>query len=185
MPANLENLAMAAGLEEVSFHSSHKEMQRQRMFKLLYTCALFTCLQGDAQNPSSQASAERELRTFRWTSWIEKRQSNQRSNCQHPLDHRKSKGIPEKHLFLLHWLCQSLWLCGSQQTVEDSSRDGREYQTTLPASWEVCMQIKKQQLELDMEQWTGCKLGKEYNKAIHCHSDYLASVQSTSREMLD
>ena len=36
------------------------------------------------------------------------------SNCQHPLDHRKSKRVPEKHLFLLYWLCQSLWLCGSQ-----------------------------------------------------------------------
>ena len=60
-----------------------------------------------------------------------------------------------------------------------------EYQSTLPASWETYMQIKKQQLELDMEQWTGCKLGKEYNKAIYCHPAYLASVQSTSCEMLD
>ena len=33
-----------------------------------------------------------------------------RSNCQHPLDHGKSKRVPEKHLFLLYWLCQSLWL---------------------------------------------------------------------------
>ena len=47
-----------------------------------------------------------------------------RSNCLHPLDHRKSKEIPEKDLFLLHWLHQSLWLCGSQLTVENSSRDG-------------------------------------------------------------
>ena len=38
----------------------------------------------------------------------------------------------------------------------------REYQTTLPASWDFCMQVKKQQLEPDMEQWTGSKLGKEY-----------------------
>ena len=60
-----------------------------------------------------------------------------------------------------------------------------EYQNTLPASWETYMQIKKQQLELDMEQWTGCKLGKEYNKAIYCHPAYLASVQSASCEMLD
>ena len=35
-------------------------------------------------------------------------------NCQHPLDHGKSKRVAEKHLFLLYWLCQSLWLCGSQ-----------------------------------------------------------------------
>ena len=41
--------------------------------------------------------------------------------------------------------------------------------TTLPACWEICMQIKKQQLELDMEQQTGSKLGKEYLKAVYCH----------------
>ena len=41
-----------------------------------------------------------------------------------------------------------------------------EYQTTLPASWEICMQVKKQQLELDMKQWTGSKLGKEDIKII-------------------
>ena len=44
-----------------------------------------------------------------------------------------------------------------------------EYQTTSPASWEICIQVKKQQLEPDMEQWTGSKLGKEYNKAVYCH----------------
>ena len=41
-----------------------------------------------------------------------------------------------------------------------------EYQTTLPASWEICMQVKKQQLEPDMEQWIGSKLGKEQVKDI-------------------
>ena len=48
-----------------------------------------------------------------------------------------------------------------------------EYQTTWPASWEICMQIKKQQLELNMEQQTGSKLGKEYIKAVYCHPAYL------------
>ena len=51
---------------------------------------------------------------FLYSYKLSSRQRNQRSNCQHPLDHRKSKRIPEKHLFLLYWLCQSLWLCGSQ-----------------------------------------------------------------------
>ena len=41
--------------------------------------------------------------------------------------------------------------------------------TSLPASWEVCMEVKKQQLEPDMEQQTGSKLEKEYVKAIYCH----------------
>ena len=48
-----------------------------------------------------------------------------------------------------------------------------EYLTTLPASWEICMQIKKPQLEPDMEQQTGSKLGKEYVKAVYCHPAYL------------
>ena len=48
-----------------------------------------------------------------------------------------------------------------------------EYQTILPASWESCMQVKKQQLELDMEQQTGSKLWKEYVKAVYCHPAYL------------
>ena len=48
-----------------------------------------------------------------------------------------------------------------------------EYQTTWPASWEICMQVKKQQLELDMEQQTGSKLGNEYINAVYCHPAYL------------
>ena len=46
------------------------------------------------------------------------------------------------------------------------------------------MQIKKQQLELDMKQWTGSKLRKEYIKAVYCHRAYLSYMQSTSCEML-
>ena len=45
------------------------------------------------------------------------------------------------------------------------------------------MQVKKQQLELDMEQWTGSKLGKENVKAVYCHPAYLNYMQSTSCEM--
>ena len=44
-----------------------------------------------------------------------------------------------------------------------------DYQTTLPASWEICMQIKKQQLEMDMKQRIGSKLGKEDVKGVYCH----------------
>ena len=45
------------------------------------------------------------------------------------------------------------------------------------------MQIKKQQLKPDMEQWTGSKFGKEYIKAVYCHPAYLTYMQSTSCEM--
>ena len=45
------------------------------------------------------------------------------------------------------------------------------------------MQVKKQQLEQDMEQWTGSRLGKEYVKAVYCHTAYLTYMQSISFEM--
>ena len=48
-----------------------------------------------------------------------------------------------------------------------------EYQTTSPVSWEICMQVKKQQLEPDMEQWTCSKLGKDYIKAANCHPELM------------
>ena len=57
--------------------------------------------------------------------------------------------------------------CESQRTVENSSRG--EYQTTWAASWDTYMQVRKQQLEMDMEQQTGSKLGKEYVKAVYCY----------------
>ena len=52
------------------------------------------------------------------------------------------------------------------------------------ASWEICMQVRKQQLDLDMEQHTGSKEEKEFVKAVYCHPAYLTYMQSTSWEML-
>ena len=94
----------------------------------------------------------------------------------------KTKELKKKYLRMLHWLHKSLWLCWSQQPGKFWKRS--EYQTTLPASWESCMQLKKQQLEPDMEQWTGSNLRKEYIKAIYCHFAYLISMHSTSCRIL-
>ena len=58
-----------------------------------------------------------------------------------------------------------------------------EYQTPLPASWETCMQVMKQQLEPDLKQRTGSKLGKEYVKAMYCYPAYITYMQSTSCEI--
>ena len=107
---------------------------------------------------------------------------NQWSNCQQPLDHRKSKRVPGKYLILLYWLCQNyltVWITINCEKF--LKRWG--YQTPLSASWEICIQVKKQQLEPDMEQWTGSKLGKEYIKPVHCHPAYLTYIQSTTCEM--
>ena len=85
-----------------------------------------------------------------------KRQRNQRSNRQHLLDHQKSKRVKEKHLLLLYWPCQSLWLCGSQSTVENSQRNGNTRPPDLPFE-KFVWKSWKQQLDLDMEQQTGSK----------------------------
>ena len=70
-------------------------------------CTIVLISQSNAQNSPSQAWTVHKPRTSRCSSWIYKRQRNQRSNCQHTLDHQKSKRVPEKHL-PLYWLCQSL-----------------------------------------------------------------------------
>ena len=59
-----------------------------------------------------------------------------------------------------------------------------EYQITLNAYWETCMQVKKQQLESYMEQQTGSKFGKGYIKAVYCHLASLTYMKSTSWETL-
>ena len=66
--------------------------------------------------------------------------------------------------------------CGSQQT---QFLKRWEYQTALPASWETCVQVKKQQLEPNMEQQIGSKLGKEYIKAVYCYPAYSTYMQIT------
>ena len=57
---------------------------------------------------------------------------------QRPLDHQKSKRVPEEYLLLLYWLWQSLWLCVSQQTLENSERDGNTRPPDLPLEKSVC-----------------------------------------------
>ena len=66
------------------------------------------------------------------------------------------------------------------QLRKNSSRDGNN---ALPASWELCMQVKKQQVEPDMEQWTSFELGNEYVKAVYCHPAYLTYTQNITCEM--
>ena len=96
------------------------------------------------------------------------------------MDQRESKGIPEKHL-----------LCFTDYTKAFDCVDHNklweflktwEYQTILPASWEICVQVKKQQLGLDMEQRTDSKLGKEYIKAVYCHPAYSTFMQSIAHK---
>ena len=108
MSINLENSAVATGLEKVNFYSNPKERQCQRMFKLPYNCihaskVVLKILQAKLQHYVNWELLDVQSR-FR------KRQWNKRSNCQHLLDHRKSMRIPEIHhqLFTSWWSGQSM-----------------------------------------------------------------------------
>ena len=68
-------------------------------------------------------------------------------------------------------------MCGSQQTLENSYRNGNNRPPDL--TLEMCMQVRKKELELDVKQQTGFQLGKEYSKAVYCHPPYLTYMQST------
>ena len=112
-------------------------------------------LYSNSWNSPSQASTVREPRTSRCYSWILKRQRNQKSNWQHPWDHQKAREYQKNTYFcfidytkaLTVWItlnCRKFW-------------KRWQYKTTWPASWETYMKVRKQQLELDMEQETGSK----------------------------
>ena len=99
------------------------------------------------------------------------------------MDHRKSKRFPEKTsnpALLSKPKPLTVWITTSCEKFFNWWK----YQTILPASSEICMQVKKKQLEWDVEQWTGSKLGKENIKDVYCHPAYLAYMQSTSCDMV-
>ena len=177
MPANMENSAVATELEKISFHSNPKEGQCQRMFKWLHNLlishaskAVLKILQARLQwymnweLPDVQVGFRKGIGTRDQTAniccWIiEKVREFKKKSTSASLTTQKPLTvwiISNRGKFLTRW----------------------EYQTTLPASWEIWMQDKKQQLEPDMEQWTGSKLGKEYVKTVYCHHAYLTSMQS-------
>ena len=137
MPANLKNSAAAAGLEKDSFHSNPKERQCQRMLKLPQIAiishtskVMLKILQARVQQymnhelPDVQAG----FRKGRGT-------RNQIANIHWII--KKAKQF-QKNIILLYWLCQSLWLCGSPQTVGNSSRYGNTRPSDLPPEKSVC-----------------------------------------------
>ena len=111
---------------------------------------------------------------------------------------RKGRGTRDQ-IANIHWIIEkarefqkNIYFCfidyANALTIWITTNYGKflkrwDYQTTLPTSWEICMQVKKQQLELDMEQQTGSNLWKEYLKAVYCHLAYLTYMQSTSCQM--
>ena len=144
MPANLENSAVDTGLEKVSFHSNPKGCSNYRTIALISHTSkvMLKILQARHQQymnhefPDVQAGFRKgrgtrdKIANIRWI--IKKAREFQKNTYFCFIDYAKA------------------FDCGSQQTGKFFKR--WEYQTTWPASWETCMHVRKQQLELDMEQ---------------------------------
>ena len=120
-------------------------------------------------------------RISRCTCCLYKRQRKQRSNCQHIGSQRKQKNSIKTSTSALLTMPKPLTMWITTNCGKFFKR--WEYQTTLPASWKICIQVKKQQVETDMEKQTGSKLGKKYAKAVYCNPAYLAYMHSTSGDM--
>ena len=214
MPANLENLAVATGLEKKgnakecsNYHTialiSHASKVMLKFSKpgfnstwtvnfQMFKLVLEKAEESEIKLPTSAVSSKKQESSRKTSAfvllWRRKWQPipvllpgeshGQKSLVGYSPWGFKELETTERLHFLLYWLCQSLWLYGSQQTGKFLQR--WEYQTTLPASWEICMQVKKQPLELDVEQQTGSKQGKEYLKAVYCHPAYITYMQNAA-----
>ena len=90
------------------------------------------------------------------------------------------------HSSILTWRIPWMEEPGGPQSIGHKESNMTEWLTLshLTCLLRNCMQVKKQQLEPDMEQQNGSKLGKEYNKAVYRHPAYLTYTQTTSSEML-
>ena len=157
MSANLENSAAATRLEKVSFHSnpkkgSAKECSNYQTIALILHArkVMLKNLQVSLE-VSLQQYMNRELPHVK--ARFRKAIGTKDQNLNISWIIGKAREFQKKCMLLLHWLCQSLWLYGSHQTGQFLKR--WEYQTTLCASWETCMQVKKQHLEPYMEKLTG------------------------------
>ena len=155
MPANLENSAVATGLEKVSFHSNPKERQCQRILKLPHNALILhaskVMLKILLAKP--QHFVNHELPYTQAGFWKDRGTRDQIANIYWIIE--KSREFRKTSLSALLTMPKPL-------TVWITINCGKFWkrwknQTTWPASWETCMQVRKQQLELDMEQQTGSK----------------------------
>ena len=164
MPANLENSAVATGLEKwkkwkvfipIPKKGNAKECSNYQTTALISHARL-------------QQYVNQELPDVQTV--FRKGKRNQRSNCQHSLDHRERREF-QKNMYFCFFNYTKASDCVNHNKLWKILKEMR-IQTILPVSWETCMRVKKQQLELYMEQLTGSKLKKENNKAVCCPPVY-------------
>ena len=179
MSANLENSAVAIGLKKVSFHSNPRERQCQRMFKLLYNYAHFTC--------------KIMLKTHQVR--LQKYMNQELPDVQ--AGFRKDRGTRDQivNIFLIiekaNEFQKNIYFCLIDYAKVFDCVDHNKLWKILKKLGipdhltYLCVQVRSNSLELDMEEWTVSEVGKGYNKAVCCHPAYLTSMQSASCEMLD
>ena len=150
-------------VEKVSFHSNPKERQCKRIYKLPHNYTHLISRQGFSSmwienfqmfKLDLEKAEEPEIKLPPSVGASKKQESSRK------ISYCSSLTMPQ-HLTV--WITTN---CGKFFRRW-------EYQTTLPTSWDICMQVKKQQLELNVEQQIGSKSGKKYVKAVHCHLAYL------------
>ena len=151
MPANLENSAVATGLEKVSFHSSPKERQSQRMLKLLNNYTHLTC--SKFSKPGFSNTWTVNFQMFKLV--LEKAEEPEIKLPTSPGSSKKQETSRKTSISALLTVPKPLTLCITINCGKFWNR--WEYQTTWSTSWEMYMQVRKQYLERDMEQQTGSK----------------------------
>ena len=181
MPANLENSAVATGLEKVfSFQSQRRTMPKNvqtttqlHLFshasKIMLKILLIRLQQYVNWELSDVQAGFRKGREAR----------DQIANICRFIE--KAREFPQKSTSASLSMLKTLTGCITNNYGKFFKRG--QYQTTLCVFCETCMQIKKHQLEPDMKQWTRSKLGNKYVKAVYCHPSYLIYMQSTSCDM--
>ena len=179
MPANLENSAVATGLEKVSFIPISKKGNAKE-------CSTIAQLHSSHMLAKSRSKFFKPGFNSMWTKSFQMFKMDLEKAEESEIKLPASAGSLIKQEISRKTSTSALLTMPKPLTVWITTNCGKslkrwEYQTTLPASWEICMQVRKQQLELDMEQWTGSKLGKEYGNAVHCHLAYLTYIQSQTR----
>ena len=154
MSANLENSPVATGLEKVSFHSNPKERQCQRMLKLPHNCTHLHAskVMLKISKPGFSNTWTVNFQMFKLVLKKGRETRDQIANIRWIME--KAREFQENIYFCFIDYGKA-FVCITINCGKFWKR--WEYQTTWPASWEICMQVRKQQLELDMEQRTGCK----------------------------
>ena len=162
MSANLENSAVATRWKKVSFHSNFKEGQCQTMFRLPYNCSHFTIARQSSKSFKLGFHSTWTKNFHMYKMDLEKAEEPQ---IKSPTSTGSQKKQENSRKNIYFWLLTTL----RSLTVWITTNCGKflkrwEYSTTLPVSWETYMQVKKQELEPDMEKWTGSKLRQEHVK---------------------